>query len=428
MASDTIFALSSGSLPSGVAVVRLSGPEALAAVQSMIESLPKPRVMTLASLRHPTNNMLLDTALVVTFPGPSSFTGEDCAELHLHGGAATVEAVLEALGSVTGLRTAEAGEFSRRAFENGKLDLTEVEGLSDLIAAKTERQRIAAMGQAGGALRRVYDAWRERLLHIVAMVEADLDFSEEEDVLGSTLDTVWQGVDTLIVDIACHLETARAGEIARRGLRVVLAGPPNAGKSSLLNAMAKRDVAIVTDIPGTTRDLIEVELNLNGFLVVVTDTAGIRDTEDVVEHEGIRRAMVAAEQADVKVWLNPVNDRQPAPDKSWVEVQTKSDLARGADDLLSVSVRTEDGISGFLDYLTQRLTDLGDEDVTFTRARHRAILVDVRDSLKSSLLEAPLELRAAHLRDALTALGRLSGRVDVEELLGAIFAEFCIGK
>ncbi|OJU86366.1 MAG: tRNA uridine-5-carboxymethylaminomethyl(34) synthesis GTPase MnmE, partial [Shinella sp. 65-6] len=309
-ATDTIFALSSGGLPSGVAVIRLSGLQSREVVARMCGTVPAPRHAALRSIRD-RNGDVLDEGIVLFFPGPHSFTGEDSAELQIHGGRATVKAVLAALAEFEGMRAAEAGEFSRRAFLNGRMDLVEVEGLADLIAAETEIQRRLAAEQASGGLSRLYDSWAKRLTHARAMIEAELDFADEDDVPGSVASQIWDDMHALQQDILNHLADARVGEIARDGLKVVIAGPANAGKSSLLNYLAKRDIAIVTDIPGTTRDVLHVDLDISGFAVRLYDTAGLRETEDIVEQEGIRRTWLSMAEAHLVLLLSD------DPDTDW---------------------------------------------------------------------------------------------------------------
>ncbi|WP_428673714.1 tRNA uridine-5-carboxymethylaminomethyl(34) synthesis GTPase MnmE, partial [Roseibium sp.] len=335
--ADTIYALSSGAVPSGVAVIRVSGPRTREIVASLGGRVPDPRKAMLSRLRHPRTGDVLDEAVVLYFQGPASFTGEDVAEFQCHGGRAVVSSLLEVLGSFEGCRPAEAGEFTRRAFDRGRMDLTEVEGLADLIAAETESQRKQAMRQMGGALGQLYEDWRKRLIHMRAMIEADFDFADEEDVPGSVAEEVWSEAVKLHAEIADHLERSKSGERLRSGLQVVLMGAPNAGKSSLLNAIAGRDVAIVTEEAGTTRDVIEVHLDLGGYPVTLVDTAGLRQTEGIVEREGIRRAEERGRAADLVLWAVepdgvelddqdaglPVDLRSSVP--VWT-VRTKADL------------------------------------------------------------------------------------------------------
>lgn len=440
-ATDTIFALSSGGLPSGVAVIRLSGPASAQALLTLCGGTPPARRASLQTIRN-RNGEKLDEGIVLYFPGPRSFTGEDSAELQIHGGRATVKAVLATLSEMEGLRAAEAGEFSRRAFLNGRMDLVEVEGLADLISAETEMQRRLAAEQAAGGLSKLYDSWAKRLTHARAMIEAELDFADEDDVPGSVSDAIWDDMRLLTQQVVNHLAEARIGEIVRDGLRVVIAGPPNAGKSSLLNHLAKRDVAIVTDVPGTTRDVLHVDLDLNGFAVRLYDTAGLRETDDIVEREGIRRTRMSMADAHLLLllstptqgmdWNDVTEDFQGAV----IRVETKADLRDpawldSAADVM-ISVRTGEGVSKLLDRLRTYLPDLGGANALAlpTRQRHALHLATAQDHIESALRakHAGLDIQAEHLRLASQALGRVTGRVDVENLLDVIFSEFCIGK
>ena len=325
---DTIYALSSGSLPSGVAVVRLSGPQAGAVITALAGALPEPRKAALRSIRG-RNDSEIDRGLVLWFPGPGSFTGEDSAEFHLHGGRAVVDRLLEELSGFDGLRMAETGEFSRRAFANGKFDLTEAEGLADLIASETEAQRVLALSQASGALKELYEDWQRRLLHARAMIEAEIDFADEEDVPGSVSEQVWADMAALSNEMTDHLAGAKRANAVREGFRIVIVGAPNAGKSSLMNALAGSDVAIVSEEPGTTRDVLEARLSIGGQLVIVIDTAGIREDAGAVEAEGIRRALARAAEADLVLHLSEtgswdaIADVENAP--IW-RIATKADL------------------------------------------------------------------------------------------------------
>jgi tRNA modification GTPase len=362
------------------------------------------------------------------------------AELHIHGGRAVTEAVFRALGRFDGLRPAEPGEFARRAFENGKLDLTEAEGLADLIDAETEAQRRQAVRQASGALRAVYDGWRARLIEALAGIEAELDFSDEGDVPDAVASASRASVTALRDRIATHLADGRGGEILRDGLRVVIAGPPNVGKSSLMNALARRDVAIVSAEAGTTRDVIEVRLDLAGYPVMLMDTAGIREAAGEIEQEGIRRALARAKDADLVLWLRDATDPASAapPDIAGnarlIEAVNKIDLAPAtpADGALPLSVKTGAGLDRLIARLTDEVRQAADigESPTITRSRHRRELERCASALDRFLAGdfTELELRAEDLRQAATALGRLTGRVEVEDILDKIFADFCIGK
>lgn len=436
----TIFALASGALPAGVAVIRISGPASLFMVKTLTGDLPTPRAAALRTVRTP-DGQFLDRALVLTFPGPHSFTGEDCAELHLHGGRAVVTAVLNSLAGFENARLAEAGEFSRRAFENGKMDLVEVEGLADLLAAETEMQRKLASEQASGNLSAVYDAWREKLIYARSMLEAELDFSDEGDIPGSVSDRIWRDVSDLKNQIDDAIANLRAGEIIRDGFKVALAGPPNAGKSSLMNALAQRDVAIVTAIAGTTRDVVRCELDIDGYKIELFDTAGLRETTDIVEQEGIRRAYRTFEDADLVLQLVDLTDPQPEVDETIpgaVLVGTKADLlhegldARSGVSVISISSMTGNGLNALRRLLFERVmdsTNVGSLAIP-SRLRHSERLRSASQFLGDALTDQskPLELRAEDLRLASTELARVTGRIDTETLLGKIFSEFCVGK
>lgn len=435
--SDTIYALSSGGLPAGVAVVRISGPKAMDVGRMLVGDLPPARVAALRPVRRQ-NGQVIDTGLVLVFPGPNSFTGEDCLELQLHGSRAVVAALFEELGTMAACRLADAGEFSRRAFENGKLDLVEIEGLADLIVAETEMQRKLAIEHSSGHLSSLYDGWRERLVRARALIEAELDFADEEDIPGSVSDQIWPDVFQLHGEIMAHLGGQNRGEIVRDGFKVVIAGPPNAGKSSLLNALAEREVAIVTEVAGTTRDVIHCDLNLGGYLVRLYDTAGIRETDDIVEREGIRRAKAAQQAADLVLYLN---DGEPPLPPAAVEsvpvryVVTKADKTRdlpiGTPYDIAISTKTGAGLDSLRELLVAEIEKRGPGGVLVpSRRRHAEHLRRCGEALALALSndEMALELRAEFLREASDELGRLTGRIDSETLLGAIFSEFCVGK
>ncbi|MDR6820479.1 tRNA modification GTPase [Neorhizobium sp. 2083] len=430
--SDTIFALSSGTLPAGVAVLRLSGSRAFQAAVHLAGELPADRKAGLRTIRN-RNGLIIDQALVLSFPAPGSFTGEDCVEIHLHGSRAVVSAVYQELEAIDGLRLAEAGEFSRRAFENGKLDLVEVEGLADLIAAETEMQRRLAVEQGFGGQSALYMAWAERLTRARALIEAELDFADEDDVPGSVSERVWAEVADLYLEIEEHIASAKAGEIIRDGYKVVIAGPPNAGKSSLLNALAKRDVAIVTEIAGTTRDLLHVDIDMEGYLVRFFDTAGLRESVDRVEQEGVRRARIAIGQADLVLQLEEIDsDSKHVLDGVKAEVLrvgTKADM-RGQSALydLTISSQTGDGLEELRSLILQKLRETWSGSLVPNRARHLQYLKEASHFIAEALNGRELDLRAESLRAAASSLGRITGRVDVEQLLDVIFSQFCIGK
>ena len=435
---DTIFALSTGRPPSGVAVVRVSGKASRRALETIAGGAPSPRRAELTTLRNAAGEVI-DRGLAIFFPGPASFTGEDCAEFHLHGGRAVVEALSAALLAIDGMRPAEAGEFTRRAFLNGKMDLVEAEALADLVNAETEAQRRFAVVSAGGAQSTLYEGWRKRIVHARAMIEAELDFADESDVPGSVADAVWIDVAALADEIDRHVAGFHRAEILREGFSVVIVGAPNAGKSSLLNALARREVAIVTDEPGTTRDLVQVALDLDGVKVVITDTAGIREGAGKVEAIGIARALASAGQADLVVQLEDLSvprARVAIPDGSaeLIKVGSKLDLAGGGsghDVALRLSVQDGRGIADLLELISAKagLAAGNIQDLAPARARHVMFLKEAAACLRRALAAgAGLELRAEELRRAGEAFGKIAGTVDVEEVLGVIFSEFCIGK
>lgn len=430
MARDTIYAVSSGPVPAGVAVIRISGPGVRFGLETMTGSVPEPRFATLRPIRD-RNGLLLDRGLVLFFAGPASFTGEDVAELHVHGGRAVVAAVLAALAELPGHRAAEAGEFTRRAFENGRADLTEVEGLADLIAAETEAQRRQALQQAEGGLASRLSAWSADLLHARAMLEAGLDFVDEEDVPTSVIASAVADAGRLADQMNALLSQSAFGERVRSGFDVVLLGAPNVGKSSLLNALAEREAAIVTAEPGTTRDLIEVALDVEGYAVTLVDTAGLRDAAGLVEREGIDRAWKRSASADLVLLLDDGVEPlvEPPPDVPRLKVRTKIDQGGFEPEGIAVSAVSGEG----LDELRRAIgTALGlterRPDALIVRERQRQGITAARDALAAIDPGQPPELIAEELRRAADALGRVSGRTGVEDLLGAIFNSFCIGK
>jgi tRNA modification GTPase len=421
--------------------VRISGARAGEIVDAVAPPRPKDRAAALRRIRDPQSAEVLDEALVLFFAAPRTETGEDMAELHLHGGPAIVKAVLATLGRQPGCRLAEPGEFARRAFENGKLDLAQVEGLADLIEAETEAQRHQALAQMRGALSDLYEGWRRALLEASALTEAAIDFSDEGDVAGDAMDRARAIVGKLAGEIAAHLDDGNRGEILRDGFRVVLAGPPNAGKSSLLNALARRDAAIVSEEAGTTRDVIEVRLDLGGLPVIVSDTAGIREPQGAVEKEGIRRTLAHARDADLVLWLSDASappvalppDVSARGDKFFVALASKIDLPGAvADGRLGVSARTGAGLPDLVAAIARRARErVGDLSApAISRARYREQFTQCMNSVHE-YMNGPAdqhELRAEDLRRAVQAIGRITGRVDVEDVLGEIFGRFCIGK
>lgn len=445
--TDTIYALSSAPGKAAIAVVRISGPMAPTIAEAMAGPGLRPRQATMRTLHNPVSGRPLDMALALVFDAPASATGEDIAEFHVHGGRAVLLAVFEALHSFDGCRAAEPGEFARRGFENGKFDLTAAEGIADLIDAETELQRRQAALQASGRQTQLYDDWRRRTLNAQALVEAAIDFSDEADVADTSFSKAHKIVDELTDEISRHLAGAHRGEIIRDGFRVVIAGPPNAGKSSLLNALAQRDAAIVSEEAGTTRDIIEVRLDLAGLAVIISDTAGMREAASRVEEEGIRRARDLAQAAHLVVWLDSVDNPDPVPEElvrrgaDVLPVTNKCDLARtiaqhanspATQAEMQISTRTGQGLSDLADRIARRARDqLGDTaEVVPSRMRHAELLSRAANHFECfrSAPAAELELRAEDLRLAAVAIGRLTGRIDVEDVLDQIFSRFCIGK
>lgn len=385
------------------------------------------------------DGIALDQALVLYFPGPGSFTGEDCVEFHIHGGSAVIEAVLEAVDEAGGI-PAEPGEFTRRAFENGQLDLTEAEGLADLIDAETEGQRQQALAQLSGSLRTVYEAWREDLIGTMASIEGEIDFPDEDDVPDALSHRAYQPLADLITSMTSHLDDGRRGERTRSGFTIALIGAPNAGKSSLLNRLARRDAAIVTDIPGTTRDIIEVRVVMGGFPVIISDTAGLREAVDAVEAEGVRRALDRAVEADLRIGVADARSREELVDLQGrlqdddLLVLNKLDLAPGAqsDGAYGLSAKSGDGV----EVLERRIEEVvqarlsAREAPALSRARHRRAVesaVQALERCQMNLADAP-ELAGEDARLAVRSLESLTGRVDVEDILDRVFSQFCIGK
>ncbi len=429
----TLFAPASGFGRAAIAVIRVSGPAAGAVLTALAGPLPAPRRLSLRTLRDPADGAILDRALIAWMPGPSTVTGEDMAELHLHGGVAVRAGVIRALTAFPGCRPAEAGAFTRRAVLNGRMDLTEAEGVADLIEAETEAQRRQALRQLDGALGRQVAAWRDEAIDCLAAAEAALDFSDEGDVDDTALDrALFDRAARLRAAIAAALADGRRGERVREGFWVVLAGPPNAGKSTLLNALSRRDAAIVSPVPGTTRDAIEVRLDLGGLPVMLVDTAGLRETHDPVEAEGIRRTRRRMAEADLVLMLVPPVPKatEPAATGRVLRVRTKADLADGSGGGLAVSALTGQGMPALLEAIAAEAeAALGGGDALITRERHRDALercVAHLDRLPA--VAAMPELVAEDLRLAVRALGEVGGHVGIEAVLDRLFSGFCIGK
>ncbi len=433
---DTIFALATPPGRGAIAILRLSGPETDAALTALRAGGLKPRFASLRDLAH--EGRPIDQALVLRFPAPNSYTGEDCAELHLHGGRAVVEAAGEALVAL-GLRLADPGEFTRRAFENGRIDLAQAEAVADLIDAETAAQASQALGQLDGALSQTYAGFRRDLLTALALVEAEIDFPDEEvpDNLARTAGPV---LDRLIADLMAALADARRGERVREGYRIVLIGETNAGKSSLFNALIAREAAIVTPIAGTTRDVLDADLIIGGYAVTLSDTAGLRDSTDPVEAEGVRRARARAEAADLRLWIRGPDDAEgdaagfSRPGDLLVLTKTDLGTAGTVDgfETLSVSTATGKGLSDLHEWIAARLArDLSGADFpAVTRERHRRRLTEALAAAEAgrAALEVAPEMAGDDLRRAADALARVTGAIGVEDILGEVFSTFCIGK
>jgi tRNA modification GTPase len=436
MPRDTIFALSSGPAPAGVAILRLSGPAAFDSATKLCGRLPQAKQMVLRRLLDPADGSLIDEALVAVFPAPRSFTGEDVVELHVHGSVAVIRHLAAVLGGMPGMRGAEAGEFAYRAFEAGKLDLIEVEALGDLLAAETQAQaRLAQVHQQH--LHRAAEFWRQQMLDILALTEAGIDFSDEGDVAERLDSQVERDIAALMAQMRAAAATFGHAERIRRGFRVAVMGPPNAGKSTLVNTLAARDIAITSPIPGTTRDSIEVHLDLGGFPVTLIDTAGLRDTTDSIEQIGIARAEAAAASADLVLWLSPDATPVSAYTVPVVSIRSRSDeteqpsLSGNVD--LAISCHTGDGVQDLIDLIRKRAESAltgGHTDMIVAHERQRQAILDAGSALDAALAAPPAmpELRAEEIRRAIRAVERLVGRIDCEDVLGAIFSRFCIGK
>ncbi|GAB5509684.1 MAG: tRNA uridine-5-carboxymethylaminomethyl(34) synthesis GTPase MnmE [Hyphomicrobiales bacterium] len=445
----TVAALSSGLVPSGVAIIRISGPLTRFALETLSGSVPEPRFASLRTLKNPANGVVLDHALVLFFPAPHSFTGEDVGEMHCHGSRAVVDGVLAALWSLDGIGPAQAGDFTRQAFANGKMDLVQVEALGDLIHASTAGQRDLALSHLSGSASRKLTQWRDRLVHARAMIEAELDFSDEDDVPGSVLDSLPEQLRVLSVELKADLED-QFSERLREGFRVVLAGAPNSGKSTLMNALLEREAALVSPVAGTTRDRIDAAIDLDGLPVLLSDTAGLRDAGDVsdpVEVLGIDRARDALDQADCIIWLEGGDQAAESyDDERSIRIRSKSDLRdenRDEDStVLAVSGRTGEGLVALKQHMRATLVERYQGSAGSDRVANETISVDARrrsavnqalNGLHAALsgLSATnphLDLIAEDLRVTQLALGAISGDVDAEGVLDVVFSSFCIGK
>ncbi|MCZ8184123.1 MAG: tRNA uridine-5-carboxymethylaminomethyl(34) synthesis GTPase MnmE [Beijerinckiaceae bacterium] len=435
---DTIYALSTGPSVAGIAVIRISGPEAMDVASLFGFVMPKPRQAALRQLCEPGSGEQLDEGLVIAFRAPHSFTGEDLVELHVHGSRAVVRSVVQVLSGRPGFRPADPGEFTRRAFLNGKMDLLDVEALGDVLQAETRAQARLAESNRHWLRERVA-SWRDTLVELRGLTEALIDFADEDDVLQTFDSNLQQSILDLTQSLSDAAAPAPAAEIIRDGYRVALLGAPNAGKSSLLNALARRDVAITSEIAGTTRDVLEVNLDLGGFAVVMMDTAGLRETDDQLEQEGISRTRRAADSADLRLWLQPLD--APAPehelrDGSELLVMTKADLIDSSAKQiygLVVSAKTGAGLDSLITELAERAREaawIRQGEVALVHERQRRALLEASEALREAVgfgADA-LEMRAEGLRRASLALDRLVGRIEPDHVLDVVFKRFCIGK
>lgn len=436
---DTIFALTTGLYRVAIAVIRVSGPKALETVNQLAwKTHCEPRILHRQTFTDPQTGKVLDHGMMAFFPGPNSYTGEDVVEYHLHGGRAIIEGMLKALGQIEGCRYAQPGEFTKRGFENGKFDLTECEAINDIVDAETEAQKIQALDQYTGSLSQLYRAWTDMLSGFLAHQEAEIEFPEDDLPTGLS-DKMRPDIEGLLKDIKSHLNDGRRGERLRNGLKLAIVGAPNAGKSSMLNALARRDAAIVSPEAGTTRDVIDVHLDLGGYPVIVSDTAGLRETESMVEKEGIRRAENAAREADFKLALfdaaqPPDAATQKLVDENTIVVYNKTDLVakdfRAPAGAFLISAKTGQGLEDFLKALSVKVSAAfkAKPGPVPSRARHRAALEEAAAALERSLQASLPELAAEDMRLALRAIGTITGKVHVEDVMDKIFQNFCIGK
>lgn len=444
--TDTIYALASAQGRAGIAVIRVSGPSARKSLELLSKDNFPPRQAVLSVIRDPRTNAIIDEPIIIYFQPPRSYTGEDVVEYHIHGGKAVRDSLMDALSHMDNHRMAEAGEFTRRAFENGRMDLTQAEAVADLIHAETEAQKQLALSQMGGALSDLYQGWAQQLIRALAYAEAQIDFSEEDlpdDEVKTHITPVLKNVSDAI---AQHLNDGNRGEILRDGIKIAIIGAPNAGKSSLINALAKRDVAIVSDMAGTTRDVLEVHLDLNGYPVILYDTAGLRpeqlnnaDAQNLIEAEGIKRALQKAQEADFKILLFDATEDSlhkqtlSLNDNNSFIVLNKSDLQPSLhyENAIYVSALSGEGISALINHVSRETTAFFEEvqnTPSLTRARHREALEECKVFISNALNGYSPDLIAEDIRMAVRCMGKITGRTDVEDLLDIIFRDFCIGK
>lgn len=441
---DTVFALSTIAGRSGVAVIRVSGPKAMNVLKDLgMKREVEARIATYLPIISPFSKEVIDEAIVIYFKGPKSFTGEDIVEIQTHGSIAVINELMETLGQFSYLRIAEPGEFSKKAFLNGRIDLTAAEGLADLIDAETAMQKRVALRQMNGELENLYEQWRAEIVTILAQLEAFIDFPDD-DIPQDILKFAEQKILDLSEKMAIHLNDNNRGEVIMRGVQVAIIGQPNVGKSSLINAIAKKEVAIVSDIAGTTRDVIDVKIDLAGFPVIFYDTAGIRDADDVIEKEGVRRALKIQGDADITIYvvdqadpksLEAIHPQTYNPEKSIVVINKSdlgeclfnSDITKNA---IKISAKTQQGFSEMLERLLVIIKDnyMPSSDPVITRVRYRNYIQSTMESLTNFSLEMPLDMATEEIRCAANYLGKITGKIDIEEVLDEIFSTFCIGK